>query len=374
MNAADSISLWSREQIEKHSVDLRQFIDFRAATLGNGMRIIEAYNSSGLTFSLLPDRGLDIWLAAFNGRPLTWISQNAPHPPDFGLAWLRQFNGGLLVTCGLTHVGPPETDPQTGEQRDIHGRYSLLRAGDLSITRGWVRQANGTEVYAVEMRGTVTESVLFGEQLRLERTYRLVLGSPVIEIHDTVHNVGDTPSPLMLLYHCNVGYPLVAQGTRLHTSSVAVHPRTPWAAEELDRWPEYDAPTPNREEQVYFHQVKAEPDGWAEAALLRADFGLSFQWNTRTAPYLTQWKNTRQGIYVCGVEPGNCIPEGREGARQSGRLAFLDGGATQEFGLRIECLPNSAAVESSRRRIEKLAGEGQIVTGCNYTDYETKGA
>ncbi len=374
MNAAASVSLWSRDQVERHSVDLRQFIDFRTATLDNGTRIIDAYNSSGLTFSLLPDRGLDIWLAAFDGRPLTWISQNAPHPPDSGLPWLRQFNGGLLVTCGLTHVGPPETDPQTGEQRDIHGRYSLLRASEIAVTRGWEREADGTEVYAVTLRGAVAESILFGEQLRLERTYRLVLGRPIIEIHDTVRNVGDAPAPLMILYHCNVGYPLVAQGTRLHTSSAAVHPRTPWAAEELDRWPDYDAPTPNREEQVYFHRVRAGADGWAEAALLRPDFGLTFHWDTRTAPYLTQWKNTRQNIYVCGVEPGNCIPEGREGARRSGRLALLEGGASQEFGLRIECLPDAAAVAACRRRIDGMASQGQIVTGCNYADYETKGA
>ncbi len=105
----------TREEVERHSLDMRQFIDFRQATLPNGMRIIEAYNASGLTFTILPDRGMDIWTAHYNGVPLTWISQGSPHPADFGQSWLRQFNGGLLTTCGLTHVGPPEKDDISGE-------------------------------------------------------------------------------------------------------------------------------------------------------------------------------------------------------------------------------------------------------------------
>src|SRR5512147_586580 len=105
----------SRSVVEAHSIDLRQFIDFRQSTLATGQRVIDAYNASGLTFTLLPDRGLDVWLASYNGRPLTWISQNAPLAPDFGASWLRQFNGGILVTCGLRHAGPPERDARTGE-------------------------------------------------------------------------------------------------------------------------------------------------------------------------------------------------------------------------------------------------------------------
>src|SRR5436190_5200314 len=131
----------TREAVERHSLDMRQFIDFRQSTLPNGMRIIEAYNSSGLTFTILPDRGMDIWTAHFNGVPLTWISQGSPHPADFGQTWLQQFNGGLLTTCGLTHVGPPEKDDVTGEARGIHGDYTRLRAQDIWVDRdqqgGW---------------------------------------------------------------------------------------------------------------------------------------------------------------------------------------------------------------------------------------------
>ena len=102
--------MFSREALQNHSVDMRQFVDFRESTLPSGARIVEAYNASGLAFTLLPDRAMDIWTATYKGLPLTWVSQGSPHAPDFGSAWLRQFNGGLLTTCGLNHAGQPEKD------------------------------------------------------------------------------------------------------------------------------------------------------------------------------------------------------------------------------------------------------------------------
>ena len=374
MTLSSPVHAWSRAEVERHSLDMRQFIDFRPSTLPNGMRIVEAYNGSGLTFSVLPDRGLDVWTAACNGRALTWISQNSPHPPDFGVPWIRQFNGGLLVTCGLTHAGQPERDDQTGEPRDLHGRYSRLRAEDLRVERGWELQPGGVEAYVARLHGTVSESALFAEQLRLERTYTLTLGVPVIEVMDVVRNLGDQPAPLMVLYHCNVGYPLVAEGTRLDTPGAAVYARNAWAAEGLAHWADYTAPQPNLEEQVYFHTVRAAADGWTEVALFREDFGLAFQWNTRSAPYLTQWKNPRQGIYVCGVEPGNCIPEGQNAARQSGRLQMLAPGEAVTFNLRLAALRDAAEVEAAQHRIAALRQTGRAVSNAEYADFSPKEA
>ncbi len=354
-----------RTRRDVHSLDMRQFIDFRQATLPNGLRIIDAHNSSGLSLALLPDRGLDIWAARYNGLPLTWISPGSPHPPDEGQSWLRQFNGGLLTTCGLAHVGPPEADAETGEARDIHGRYTRLRAGDLAVTE----RASG-ERYALELRGTVWQSGLFGEQLRLDRAYRLALGEPALSWTDRVTNCGDTPAPLMVLYHINLGYPLVRAGAVLHTPHEAVYPRDAAARAGFARWAEYDAATPGYAEQVFFHHVRG-ADGTSIVALLHADFGLQIAWDTRAMPYLTQWKNTRQGIYVSGIEPGNCIPEGRNAARDSGRLAWLQPGETVEFACTVTVLDGAAAVAVCRARIDSLQQGGEPVSGCDLSDYAT---
>ena len=351
------------EQLEQHSLDARQFLDFRESFLPNGMRIVEAYNGSGLTFTLLPDRGLDIWSAHYKGIPLTWLSVGSPHPPDFGTTWKRQFNGGLLVTCGLTHVGPPETDAETGEQRDLHGLYSRLRASDISISRDGVS--------AVHLSGVVREAELFGEQLELVRWYTLNLGEPTIHLTDVITNVIDQPAPLMVLYHFNVGYPLVREGAVLVAPDAAVYPRDAAAAAGIDRWAEYDAASPGYAEQVFYHHVHADADGMSEVALLHDDFGLSVRWHAAALPYLTQWKNTRQGFYVSGIEPGNCVPEGRNAARASGRLYMLQPGESQTFHCRLTVLEGAAAVEQARERIAALAANGTPVSGCQLDDYAT---
>lgn len=351
--------IWSRENLERHSVDMRQFIDFRESTLPNGMRIIEAYNSSGLTFTILPDRGLDIWTAHYNGIPLTWISQGSPFPPDFGQDWLQQFNGGLLTTCGLTHVGPPETDDITGEVRGIHGKYSQLRAYNVSIDRSIPGQ--------IDLKGAVSESSLFGMQLRLERTYSITLDLPQLRVYDTVTNVGDEPAPLMLLYHFNFGYPLVAEGTRLHTNS-KVYPRDEAARAGYTTWSDYSAAASGYPEQVFFHHVNA-VDEFATAGLFRKEFGIELMWDHHNLPYLSQWKNTRQGIYVCGVEPSNGVPEGQNAARKNNRLEMLAPGQFKSFYCSLMVISDATRIERWHEEAVQEADKALPVENCHLDDY-----
>lgn len=348
----------SRSALERHSLDMRQFIDARASTLPGGQRIIDVYNSSGLNFTLLPDRGLDIWTAHYKGLPLTWISQGSPHAPDFGASWLRQFNGGLLTTCGLRHAGPPETDTLSGEQRDVHGLYTRLKAYNLNIAGAWL-----DEDYALEVRATITEAGLFQEQLRLERVYRVVLGRPEIEIRDTVRNLYDTPVPLMVLYHFNVGYPLVRDGAQLYTPSQAIIPRDEAARAGHATWHTYGNAVPGYAEQVFYHHVKQQ-SSLSRVLLSNGDMGLRLEWDTRSAPYFTQWKNLRQGIYVSGIEPGNCLPEGQNAARQHGRLQMLQPGETRDFACRLY-VAASAALPAEIKAIEALESDGYPAAGFN---------
>lgn len=354
----------SRAGIEQYSLDMRQFADFRPATLANGLRIIDAYNASGLTFSVLPDRGLDLWLAAYNGKPLTWISQGAPHPPDIGAPWLRQFNGGMLVTCGLRHVGPPETDERSGEVRDLHGVYTRLRAHELATRAYW-----DGDRYTLELTGAVAEASFFGEQLRLTRTLRLRLGEPAVEITDAVENLYDTPAPLMVLHHFNFGYPLVQEGVQLHVPTKEVHPRDMPARAAFGSWERYAGAAPRHQEEVFFHRVYADSQGMSAAALAGEEFGLMIEWDTTHEPYLTQWKNYRRGSYVCGVEPGNCVPEGQNRARRAGRLVMLNPGEQQRFRTRLTVLPDADAVAAMRNRIADLRTGGQPVN-IELSDYD----
>lgn len=360
--------LWTRENFERHSVDMRQFIGFRPSTLSNGMRSIEAYSVSGLHFTILPDRGFDIWMAHYKGIPLTWISQGSPHLPDFGQSWLRQFNGGLMVTAGLLHVGPEEIDPETDDYRRMHGHYSSLRAcHELSYTAGW---NNG--YYACSVQAIVTETKLFHEQLELRRTYTIRHDQPIIRVEDVVTNKGDTAVPLMLLYHCNFGFPVVREGTRFAAPNHTFYPRDDEAKKGYRHWYRYDSPTAEYKEQVFYHHLKTKEDTYKRTTVMLAqeNFGVALHWDVENMPYFTQWKNTRAGIYVCGLEPGNCIPEGQNAARARERLKMLKPGEQQRFQLNIEVLDGVEEVKECAAHIEDLEKNGKPISTVQLEDYE----
>jgi len=354
----------NRKDIEKHSVDIRQFIGMRESTLPNGMRVIDAHNSSGLTLTFLPDRGMDIFSASYKGIPLTWINQGAPFPPDGGLEWLRQFNGGLLTTCGLTHVGPPEHDDQTGEFRDIHGHYSRLRAYDISVRGGWT-----SSNYEMKLITELAQSRLHGEQLAVTRRYNWKLGEPRVNLVDFITNHSDQPVPLMVLYHFNMGYPIVQKGTELAVAS-DVYTRDEPARQGASSWNIYNEAQSGYREQVFYHHVKDDPAGRAHAGLVNDNIGLKFSWKTDTLPYLTQWKNTRKNMYINGIEPGNCVPEGQNQARKSGRVVMLEPDEMMTFSLTIEVLEDHTQITDFKRQIDIVAKSGQLVNGCDLTGYD----
>ena len=98
--------------------------------LGRGVRIAWVNTGSGLRYKLVIDRAMDIADAFYNQHSLAWMSHGGITLPDqavnSGIEWLRTFGGGLLTTCGLTHVGGPEEDEYG--LRGLHGRISNLSA------------------------------------------------------------------------------------------------------------------------------------------------------------------------------------------------------------------------------------------------------
>ena len=77
----------------------------------------------------------------------------------------------------------------------------------------------------MRVRGVVEETIIYGEFLRLTRTITSRLGSNVLEIDDTVENLAFQPAPLMLMYHCNFGFPLLDECRADHLSVTPSHPR-----------------------------------------------------------------------------------------------------------------------------------------------------
>lgn len=303
---------------------------------GRGMRVIEVTNGSGLTFTLYPDRGLDIGQAFFKGTPLAWVTGNLEVAPAFydgtGAEWLRTWGGGLLTGCGLSNVGGPCT--RDGESHGLHGRLSHLPAEEVNTAADWSDDGR----YTLSVSGRMRQAKAFAENLVLTRRLSTTMGSSSLTIRDTVENRGFREAPCMLLYHINLGWPLVDEGAVLEAAPHNVEPQTDHAAKGMDTWSQITAPIPGAAEQVYYHTLPPDADGLARMCLKNSRLGLSFTVTYRVAelPWIIQWKMMGEGEYVLGLEPANCYPEGQERFAQRGLLKHLAPGESFETYLRLD--------------------------------------
>ncbi len=301
-----------------------------------GTLAVDMSTGSGLVFTVVPSRGLDISAASHNGRSLAWRSAcGDTHPAYYdphGLGWLRTFPGGLLTTCGLTWMGAPSVDD--GHALGLHGRASNTPAYGVRCGGEW-----RGEDYVVFVEGAIRETVVFGDYLVLRRRIEAYLGQNRISLTDVVTNEGHATSPHMQLYHMNLGYPVVAPGSRLLTPSLAVTPRDAEAKGGADKHNVADEPTPGYAEQCFFHSMQAGEDGMVTTGLVNpaigGGFGVRIAYRQAELPCFVQWKMMGQGTYVMGLEPANALVMGRAEERTAGRLKHLEPGESREYRVEV---------------------------------------
>ena len=157
---------------------------------GRGTRVAWINTGTGLRYKVVIDRAMDIADAFYNQHSLAWLSHagfTAPQPfSDRGLDWLRTFGGGLMTTCGLSHVGGPEVDEYG--QRGLHGLISNMPAEIESIIQPDPLRGK----MDMSITGRVKQTQVFGPSLELKRTISGTLGKASIKIHDEVVNVANT--------------------------------------------------------------------------------------------------------------------------------------------------------------------------------------
>jgi len=306
-----------------------------------GVEAVDIRTGSGLEFTVLPGRGMDIAWASYKGLPLSFISQTGVTAPEYynyeGLQWLRGFFGGLLTTCGLLNVGPPceEEHPIMGlRKHSQHGRITHTKAENVCVTDDW---ADGS--YVMSVSGRLREASLFGENLTLTRTVTAKLGENRFIFKDTVENHAPASSPFMLLYHINLGYPLLDEGSEIVCSS-DVTPRDEAAAKYADEYTKMDGPTSGRPEEVFFHDVRADAEGISCVKLINRKLGIGayLKYPKAELGCLTEWKNLGWGEYTLGLEPGNCYPVSQAQLRREGKLEFLQPGEKKVFNVEFGVL------------------------------------
>jgi Domain of unknown function (DUF4432) len=347
---------WTRKQLTDRTGDPSQFAWVRRSTLtegkGKGMEVIDFNTGSGLRFTVLPDRGLDIGLADYCGKNLCYRNATGDASPAFyqpgGADWLWNFGGGLVATCGLASHGVPCEDE--GQPIGLHGRIGNTPAQDVSTQAGW----DGDD-YIIGVRGKVVEHVIFGYHLTLQRSIFAFAGEDRFFLHDVVTNEGNSSAPHMMLYHINFGWPVVGANSRVIAPSLAVAPRTPFAGKTVETWNESEPPKAGMEERVYYHDL-ADVGDKTMAGIINPDlnFGAYIAYRKDELPVMAQWKMMGKGTYVMALEPSTNTVDGRDRAREEGTLKILKPGESVEYDLEIGALPEAADLEGFEKATRSL--------------------
>lgn len=319
---------------------------------GRGARVAWINTGTGLRYKVVIDRAMDIFDAFYNQHSLAWLNHTGITPPepfsDEGADWLRTFGGGLLTTCGLSHVGGPETD--AFGDRGAHGKISNSPAEIESI----IQPDPVMGKLDMSITGRIKETKIFGPSLELKRTISSTLGQPTIRIHDEVINRGNTSVPHMLLYHFNFGWPLVDEGTDIvwkgawEAREGGINDRIFREGNDFKKCP---APLEDHNgtgEAVASIDVTPDNSGLCTVGLHNSRIGiaLAMRFHKEQLPWFINWQHWGKGEYVTGLEPATNPLIGQAKARETNQLLFLAPGETRTYDLELEILTEDVAIKN----------------------------
>jgi hypothetical protein len=330
-------------ETRKRTVDWRGIAEIRLVSTedgpGRGQRVILARNAAGLELEVAVDRGFDLSALTWKGINLGWHGPNRmPFPPastteDGGRGMLRAFDG-FLVTCGLDHFGVPKAAgadhfiyphrPQA--HYAFHGRIAL---------QGAELGGYGLDMEADEpvlwCEAVVRQTALFGEVLSLKRRIELPVFGTTIRLNDLVGNDGYRPARHGVLYHFNLGYPLLDRDTLLLGDC---------GPEDFERFAAVPpVPADDFVELVDQLTVKPARDGIATVGLtnpkLAGGISVGIRQRIDQLAELMMWRCYQSGIFVVGIEPHTTLSPDRLGHEGGANPDFLEAGQSRRYDLDI---------------------------------------
>ena len=365
----------SRRDIAARAGSLGQFAGVRLMELADGLergiRMLEFRSGTGLRFTVLVDRSMDIADCDYRGQAIGWHSPAGFRHPGLheyegegGLAWARSFSG-LMVTCGLDHIlfmneVPADNyvySPKSTVSHSLHGRVGTIPAKLIGYGERW--DGDACVLWA---EGVVQQSAVFGEDLHLIRRIEIAVGSNEIVLKDRVVNHGFYRTPHMYCYHINIGHPVLDEGARY----LAPIQDVVWAAHAGDDYRKQDvgyrtmpAPQMGFYEQVWQHEMAPDAAGRVSVALVNDRIGLGFEVVTRKDqfPCLYEWQNFQAGQYALGIEPSTHHVLGNLAARERGEMIWLEHGEERRYDTVLRILPDADAIADAENRIRAASGQ-----------------
>ena len=333
-----------------------------------GCQLLTIHNGK-LKLLIVPNRGMSILRVEDTATGKVVFGWDSPVKeivnPQFidlesrgGLGWLYGFNE-WMVRCGLEFAGHPGLDvmrSNTGDDKELdltlHGRIGNIPASELQLQ---VDEDNPTQLI---VRGVIEERMFYGPQLRLVSELIIHANANEFRLKESVHNLSAADQEYQIIYHTNFGKPLLEAGAKVVLPTKKVTPMNQHAADSIETYETYMAPTLGFSEQVYLIEPWYDKNGITGAVLhdRKRQRGALMTWSIESLPYLTLWKNTAALAdgYVTGIEPGSGYPFNRRIERHFGRVPVLRTGESQVFDLNYKFLENESAVISAIERIEGI--------------------
>ena len=345
-----------RQDLLRKTGSLQQLASVRTLTFHDGRaagtRAVEVVNGP-LRFTALADKCLDVAALSYRGVNFSFLSkpglQGRNQYDTNGDEALRSIMGGFFFTAGLENICAPCT--LDGKDYPMHGRIRTTPAEHLCTDARWE-----DEDYVLEVSGEMREAELFGENLVLRRRLRTVFGEKSFSLCDEIENQSFRSEPLMLLYHINIGYPLLDEGTKLYLPTRKVTPREELSAPHAERWNVMDAPKDNEPEYVFIHEPVPDENGIVRACVVNEtlDLGLMIAYQTENLPYFMEWKSTASGDYVLGLEPANSCVYGRPWHEERGDLHRIPPFAKERFELTFTVLDGKEEIAAAVSAIQSM--------------------
>ena len=356
----------TRRELMRRVGRLDQVAGVRLVTLGDGIergvRVLEFRTGTGYAFDVLVDRSLDVGRCELNGRALAWLSPTGVVGPWFaepmGLGWFRSWGGGMLVTCGLDHTLLGGVDDASNfhqlvrpkEEYGLHGRIGFMPARLTGYGERW----DGDEC-VLWAEGVVRQAAVFGEAMELHRRVEARVGESRFTVHDEVVNAGFDPATHMFLYHVNVGWPVVDEGSEYLIPAPAGIPVAEYPTHD---YRQLTGPNKGFPEECYEHAAIADAAGMVPVAVVnrRLSLGAYQVYRKEQFPFHTMWRMLGEGIYGVAMEPTTNRDAGRFDARERGELAYLAPGEARTYDIEIGALDGTVAIDAFAARVGALIG------------------
>lgn len=272
----------NKKELLSYIGDISQIGGIRDFTFNDGkrkgVRAIEI-NTGNFCFTVLPDRCLDIAQAFYKGTAISWISKSGITASGYydkdGKNFLRSFFGGLVTTCGLKNIGRPY------KEQGLHGRIANIPAENVSVFADWIN-----DEYVMKITGQMRESMALGENLVMKRTITAKMFSDEFVLEDTVINEGFSDEKIALCYHCNFGYPMINEHSRILN-----------VPEEVSM---IEAPQSGADEKCI--PVMYDND-FVTVGIDNGKIISEISYKTDTLPDFLIWKMLKKGDYVVALEP-----------------------------------------------------------------------